>query len=67
MPGLTLLPVPPDVVLRWVELARRHPVTGGAIYDLQLAATMLGNGIHRIYTYNRPDFEPIDGVEVLTP
>ncbi len=67
MPGLTLLPMPPDVVSRWADLARRHPVRGGAIYDLQLAATMLGNGIHRIYTYNRADFEAIEGLEVLAP
>lgn len=67
MPGLSLLPVPADVVVRWTELARRYPVTGSGIFDLQLVATMLGNGIRRIYTFDRSDFEPIQGIEVLVP
>ncbi len=67
MAGLVLLPVPPDIVSAWTELARRHPVRGGGIYDLQLAATMLSNGIRHIHTYHRADFERIDGLEVLTP
>jgi predicted nucleic acid-binding protein len=32
-------------------------VTGGAVFDLQLAATMLANGVNRIYTYNTGDFD----------
>ncbi len=67
MPGLSLLPVPGDVVSRWVDLVAHHPVTRGRVFDHQLAATMLGNGVTRIYTYNRPDFELLDGIEVLTP
>ncbi|MFW6163444.1 MAG: type II toxin-antitoxin system VapC family toxin [Planctomycetota bacterium] len=67
MPGMAMLPVPGDVVQRWVRLVRRHPVTAGRIFDLQLIATMLGNGVHRIYTYNASDFEPFDEIEVLTP
>ena len=67
MPGLRLLPVPDDVVTRWVKLVEDHPVTRGAVFDRQLAATMLGNEVTRIYTYNRPDFEILVGIEVLTP
>ena len=67
MPGLRLLSVPEDVVNRWVELVERHPVTRGRVFDRQLAATMLGNGVTRIYTYNRPDFELLEGIEVITP
>jgi hypothetical protein len=67
MPGLRLLPVPEDVVTRWVDLVERYPVTRGRVFAPQLAATMLGNGVTRIYTYNPPDFEMLEGVEVLTP
>jgi len=67
LPGLSLIPVSPDVVSRWVELVGRYPVTGSSIYDLQLVATMVGNGIRRIYTYNRADFEAIEELEVLSP
>jgi len=66
LPGLRLLPVP-DVVTRWVKLVEDHPVTRGAVFDRQLAGTMLGNGVTRIYTYNRPDFEVLEGIEALTP
>jgi toxin-antitoxin system PIN domain toxin len=67
LPGLTLLPVPLDVVDRWVALLRQHPITGRQVFDAQLVATMLGNGITRLYTFNRVDFERFPGLEVLTP
>jgi predicted nucleic acid-binding protein len=67
LPGLTLVPVPLDVVDRWVTLLREHHVTGRHVFDAQLAATMLGNGITKLYTFNRTDFERFPGIEVLTP
>jgi predicted nucleic acid-binding protein len=67
MPGITLLPVPADAVSRLMVLARKYPVTRGAIFDLQLLATMLGNGVKTIYTFNREHFDRFDEIEVLTP
>jgi toxin-antitoxin system PIN domain toxin len=67
MPGMTLLPMPNEVVYQWLSLVRRHPVTRGRVFDLQLIATMLGNGVRRIYTLNRADFEPFDEIKVLAP
>jgi len=66
-PGLELLPVPTDIVARWIALARRCPVVGGDLFDLQLIATMLGNGITRIYTLNRDDFVHFSELEVIVP
>jgi toxin-antitoxin system PIN domain toxin len=66
-PGLTLLPIPLDVVDRWVALLREHPVAGRQVFDAQLVATMLGNSVTRLYTFNRTDFEQFPGIEVLTP
>ena len=40
-----------------MELLQRHPVSGGDVFDLQIVATMQANGIERIYTFNRGDFE----------
>lgn len=54
---LHVLPVPDRVVEGWLDLLRRRPVTGGDVFDVQLAATMLANGIQRIYTFNTTDFE----------
>ena len=67
MPGVTLLSPPPDLPSRWVALARQRLVRGGEIFDVQHAATMLGNGISKIYTYNKTHFEPFTEIEVLTP
>ena len=50
-----------------LELLKKYPVTQQDIFDLQLAATMLSNGVKRIYTYNTADFTKYIGIEVLTP
>lgn len=55
------------VVTRWAELAETHSVTGADIFDLQLVATMLENGVRRIYTYNRSDFQLFNELEIVTP
>ncbi len=66
-PGMTLLPIPSDIVERLVGLVRIHRVKGGSLFDFQIMATMLGNGLTRVYTYNRSDFEKVLGIEVLPP
>jgi uncharacterized protein len=62
-----VLPVPVTTVDGLLDLLRRRPVTGGDIFDLHLIATMKANGILRIYTFNREDFEAFSELEVLTP
>jgi predicted nucleic acid-binding protein len=54
---LHVLPIPARAVEGWLDLLRRRAVKGGEVFDLQLAATMLANGVNRIYTYNTDDFE----------
>jgi len=66
-PGIRVLSSPARVVNLWMELLRRHPMTGGDIFDLQLVATMTANDIRRIYTFNARDFEVFPQLEVLTP
>jgi toxin-antitoxin system PIN domain toxin len=66
-PGTTVVPLPVDVVERWVTLLRRHPVTRERIFDVQLVATMLANGIDRIYTFNVRDFRPFPEIEAIEP
>lgn len=64
---LHVLPIPTRVVEGWVDLLRRRPVTGGDVFDLQLTATMLANGVSRIYTYNRSDFAMFRELEISEP
>ncbi len=62
-----VLPVPANTVGGLTDLLRRRPVTGGDIFDLHLVATMKANGILRIYTFNREEFEVFSELEVLEP
>lgn len=67
LPGISLLAVPPNVIQLWSALADLTGRTGRSIYDLQLAATMQGNGLDAVYTYNVADFHGLPGIRVLTP
>lgn len=67
LPGLQVLPTPVRAVGGWVTLLQRHPVTGGAVFDLQIVATMQANGIDRTYTFNTGDFEVFPDLAVVTP
>jgi predicted nucleic acid-binding protein len=64
---LHVLPIPARTVEGWLDLLRRHPVTGSDVFDLQIVATMLANGVQRIYTFNTDDFEKFQELAVVTP
>lgn len=61
-----VLPLPANTVGLWLDLLRRHPVTGGDVFDLQIAATMQANGMQRIYTFNTADFAVFGELAVAT-
>lgn len=65
--GLFVLPYPSDLVARTQWLLEKKPVTDRAIFDLQIAATMLFTGIEKIYTYDRDGFTGIQGIEIIVP
>lgn len=64
---LHVLPIPAHTVEGWLGLLRRHPVTGGDVFDLQVIASMQANGVQRIYTFNTDDFEAFPELSVVTP
>jgi predicted nucleic acid-binding protein len=49
----------------WVALC--HPVARQCVFDVQLVATMLANGVRRIYTFNMKDFELFPEIHVIEP
>ena len=65
-PGIGMLAVPLDLTARIVQLLQSHPVRGRQVFDVQIAATMLANGVRRIYTYNGGDF-PFDQIRAVEP
>jgi predicted nucleic acid-binding protein len=64
---LHVLPTPARAVEGWLDLLRRRPVTGADVFDLQLVATMLANGVQRVYTFNTTDFEGFTELTIATP
>lgn len=54
-------------VTRMLNLLGPRLVRSGRIFDVFLVATMLDNGVRRIYTENTNDFEGIDGIDARDP
>lgn len=50
-----------------INLLRQLGFGSKHIYDVVLAATMLGNGIAQLYTYDVDRFQKIPGIRVLHP
>ncbi len=65
--GLIVLPLPVEVVTRWVQLARQQQISRSDIFDTRIVATMLENEIRRIYTFNVDDFTIYPDIEVIVP
>jgi toxin-antitoxin system PIN domain toxin len=69
LPGLSLLPVPSDMITRWAALLRQSPATKKRAFDAQLVATMVSNGVMNIYSFNTADFQQFSfaGIQILKP
>lgn len=56
-----------DTLLRTIRLLKKYNLKRQRVFDAQLVATMLSNGLTRIYTFNQEDFFKFEEIEVLTP
>ena len=54
-------------VTRMLHLLGAKSVRRGGIFDVFLAATMLDNGVRRIYTENVKDFNGVSGIDAINP
>lgn len=50
-----------------LKLAERHNIVGRDIFDLQLIATMLDNGIATLATHNLKDFAKFSEITTIDP
>jgi hypothetical protein len=55
------------VVAGWIQLLGRHTVEGAGVFDLQIIATVLANGVQRIYTFKPADFQVFAELSVVAP
>ncbi len=51
----------------WIHLLGRNAVEGAGVFDPQIIATMLANGVQRIYTFNPGDFQVFAELTVAAP
>jgi predicted nucleic acid-binding protein len=51
----------------WRTLVLNHQITGVAVHDAKLAATMISMNIQTILTLNAADFRRYPGLTVITP
>ena len=60
-------PTPAPWPLLLDPLLKERPTSGLAIHDLHLAATMLSNGVKKIYTFNTRHFARFSDIEAIVP
>lgn len=57
----------PGVMEIILDLLKRYKIKRQNIFDAQLVATMLANGVTRLYTYNQDHCAEFKEIEVLRP
>lgn len=57
----------PDVIDITIDLLKRYDVKRQEIFDLQLVASMLSNGVSRVFTFNHEHFKKYKEIEALEP
>jgi len=62
-----LLPDTADAFVQWERLVTQYQVSGKNVHDTRLVAAMLVHGLTHILTFNRKDFAPYAGIQVLHP
>lgn len=67
MPGLSLLPIPTDFARIWLSLVRRYEITRQDVFDAQIVALMMANGVSRVSTFDEKDFERFVEVSIQRP
>ena len=67
-PRVIMLHPTQDILTRVIALLETYPqVTRQTVFALFIVATMLGNGVSRIYTFNESDFALFTEIETMRP
>lgn len=56
-----------DTLLHTIRLLKKYNLRKQRVFDAQLVATMLSNGVTKIYTFNQEDFSKFKEIEALIP
>ncbi len=64
---MSLLPDPPDLFPRWLDLVTKHDCKGKPAHDARIVAAMLSHGIGELLTFNPDDFSRFEGIVIRSP
>jgi predicted nucleic acid-binding protein len=64
---ISLLYLKDSTIKLTLDMAIRHKINGTEIFDTQIVATMLENGVGTIYTANVSDFKKYSGIIAVNP
>jgi len=64
---LDLLPDSLATYLEWRRLIVAHTISGVAVHDARIVASMKVYNVHQLVTFNVDDFRRYRGLSVLTP
>jgi predicted nucleic acid-binding protein len=65
--GIMVWPLSLSITRRALSLCQEHNIRRQHYFDMQLAATMLEEGIGTVMTENSKDFEGIEGIRAVNP
>lgn len=65
--SIVLLPDPPDLFPRWLDLVTKHDCKGKPAHDARIVAAMLSHAIGELLTFNPDDFSRFEGLTVRSP
>lgn len=63
----TLLPEPPDIATRWLQIVSKYQVQGKQAHDARMVALAGAYGINHILTLNSVDFARFTEIAVIDP
>lgn len=63
----TLLPEPPDITTRWLQIVSKYQVQGKQAHDARLVALAWAYGVNNLLTLNGVDFVRYAEVAVIDP
>jgi hypothetical protein len=65
--AFVVLAEPPDMAVRWHDLASRYAVHGRGAHDTRLVALMLAHGVTDVLTLNSADFARYTEITCFAP
>ena len=64
---LYLLKPTANTIEIFLKQIRKRSIKGSKVFDIYLVATLISNGVNKLYTYNEKDFIEIEEIYLWKP